>query len=204
MGLKFHYRLFLVLFILNCVVIFAFNKFLNFAESQSCISLNDFLHPSFEAINLSSVIFSITYLPVIIFLITSIKKPDRLNFFAIAYILITATRIITIYIFPLCEPIGAIPLEDKLLNSIFYSNGYCGIDLFYSGHTATIFMLALILPNPFKSILIFLSLTLGTMLILQKVHYSIDIIAAFPITILCFYLTRKIYFLISKETYIAK
>ena len=111
---------------------------------------------------------------------------------------------ITIYFFPFCEPVGAIRLEDEVLNSLFYSNGYCAIDLFYSGHTATILMLALLLPKPVKTILVVLSFVIGTLLILQKVHYTIDVIAAFPITILCYYLTKKIYFLISKETYIAK
>lgn len=204
MGTKFHYKLFLILFLCTILVLFAFNHFLVFIESQPCIAYTDLLHPSFNAINLSYIIFPLTYLPVLVFLISSVKNPHRLNFFALAYIIIIITRILTIYCFPLCEPSGAIRLEDGFLNSIFYANGYCALDLFYSGHTATLFMLALMIPKPYKPLPLFLSLVLGTLLILQKVHYTIDVIAAFPITWLCYLATRKIYCLISKENYVAK
>jgi hypothetical protein len=200
-GTKFHYRLFLLLFLILLFGLFAFNQFLVFVEKQPCINFTDFLHPRFNAINLSYLIFPLTYLPVVIFLVSSAKKPHRLNFFAIGYILIILTRIISIYFFPLCEPGGSIHLEDGVLNSVFYANGYCALDLFYSGHTATLFLLALMIPKPLKGVLISLSIILGTLLILQKVHYTIDVIAAFPITLICYLVTQKVYRLISGEIY---
>jgi PAP2 superfamily C-terminal len=203
-GLRSHYRLFILLFLITLLTLLAFNQFLLFIESQTCVQYTDLLHPYYNALNLSYLIFPLTYLPVMVFLISSVKKPHRLNFFAIAYILIIATRILTIYFFPLCEPNNAIRLEDGVLNSIFYANGYCGIDLFYSGHTATLFMLALMFPKPLKTILFLSSILLGTLLILQKVHYTIDVIAAFPITLLCYFATRKLYAIIVKEEYVPK
>ena len=199
MGTKFHYKLFALLLALNILTLFLFNQFLAHQQSCECIPIVDSLQQSLSPRNFSIILSPLTYLPVILFLIFSLKKPQRLNFFAVAYILIICTRMFTIYFYPFCEPTGAIRLEDGILNTIFYPNGYCALDLFYSGHTATIFMLGLISPKPYRTILIVLSLVVGTLLVIQRVHYSIDVIVAFPMTLFCFEATKRIYKLICKD-----
>jgi membrane-associated phospholipid phosphatase len=51
-------------------------------------------------------------------------------------------------------------------------------DLFFSGHTALVFAIYLLSGKKWPFLL--LSIVIGTLLVMQRVHYSIDVIAAFP------------------------
>jgi len=59
-----------------------------------------------------------------------------------------------------------------------------GADFFFSGHTAFPFLISLILWHKiiFRWIFIFLSLFFATSVLLGRLHYSIDVFAAFFIT----------------------
>ncbi len=67
-------------------------------------------------------------------------------------------------------------LEDPFLNNLVYP-GNIDADLFFSGHTALIFILFFLSRN---KVFIILGTLLGLMLIAQRVHYSIDVLAAIP------------------------
>jgi hypothetical protein len=204
LGSKRHTLLFFVFFTALVLLLLAFNLFLQRTITCKCITHSDPLHSFFTARDFSSFIFLLTYLPLAIFIVLNIKNIRTLNLFTLGYCLIVFTRIICIYFLPLCEPAGAIPLNDYLLNNLFYPNGYCPLDLFYSGHTATLFLLALIAKKTWKYFLFVLTCMLGTLVIWQKVHYTIDVLAAIPITWICFVLAKQIYFLTSREKYIAR
>ncbi|HLP10374.1 MAG TPA: phosphatase PAP2 family protein [Flavobacteriales bacterium] len=162
------------------------------------------MHPYFKARDFSAFIFPLTYIPVVIFILFNLKRTERLNFFMMGYCLLVLTRMAGIYFLPLCEPEGAIALHDYLLNNLFYPGGYCAVDLFYSGHTATLFLLALVTPKPWKYSLLALTAVLGLLVIWQKVHYTIDVMAAIPITFICYLLAKKLYYFTSKEKYTAR
>lgn len=99
-------------------------------------------------------------------------------------IAITLSRIITIYLVPLDPPPGLIVLKDPL-TSITYGGLYLFIskDLFFSGHTANLFMFYLRLQKKRdKQFALFATIAVGSLLLVQHVHYTVDVIVAFIFT----------------------
>ncbi|KDO34408.1 hypothetical protein SPRG_01544 [Saprolegnia parasitica CBS 223.65] len=87
-------------------------------------------------------------------------------------------RMVALYLVPLEAPVGTVPLIDPIA-------GGDGIvlmrDLFFSGHTATTFMIFLVVRRQnvlWKSFFFVLALTTAILVMLQKTHYAIDVYAA--------------------------
>jgi membrane-associated phospholipid phosphatase len=86
---------------------------------------------------------------------------------------------VTVYVFTLEAPKGIIPLEDPFLAKVVYGNNTFVKDLFFSGHTCTLFMLFLIERKPWaKWVLGTATALIALLLVWQRVHYTIDVIGA--------------------------
>ncbi len=82
------------------------------------------------------------------------------------------------YVTPLDVPAGLVPLHDPLA-SLFGVGPDIRRDLFFSGHTATVFLFYLCaVDRRIRAILLGASVAVGACLLLQHVHYTIDVIAA--------------------------
>jgi membrane-associated phospholipid phosphatase len=106
-------------------------------------------------------------------------KPFKLMLALQTYGLMVIFRTIAMYLTPLNPPNGIILLDDPFVQ--FFGQGeILTKDLFFSGHTATLFLLFLLTENK-KLRMIFLASTfvVGACVLFQKVHYSIDVFAAF-------------------------
>lgn len=102
------------------------------------------------------------------------------------YIVMTLFRTISIYMFPMVPPEGLIYLNDPFLNNMLY-RGYVTKDLFFSGHTATIFLIAFLAQHRLMKVLYYVALVaLVVLILLQHMHYTIDIVAA-PLFVLLSY-----------------
>jgi membrane-associated phospholipid phosphatase len=89
------------------------------------------------------------------------------------------TRCFVMYLVPLEPPISIIPLRDPFVEGVFYDNRVLVKDLFFSGHTSNMVLLTLLMDIKWlKIILAFASAAVGYLLMVQHVHYAIDIIAA--------------------------
>jgi hypothetical protein len=139
-------------------------------------------------------IFLIIWLMSAWILIRCIQSPDIFILFLTCFILLTLSRIATITLIPLEPPAGLIPLKDPL-TSFFYGGTAIFItkDLFYSGHTSTQFLIFLCLTRKTeKRVALLTSILIGIMVLVQHVHYTIDVLAAFPFTYLIYLLGKKI------------
>jgi Ca2+/Na+ antiporter len=79
---------------------------------------------------------------------------------------------------PLEVPKGTIPLVDPIANP---KDGVLMRDLFFSGHTATTFVAFLVCRRQhmrWKLLLGFIAFVTAIMVLIQKTHYSIDVLSA--------------------------
>ena len=82
------------------------------------------------------------------------------------------------YLIPLDPPENIISLNDPFVQ-YFSSSEILTKDLFFSGHTSTIFMLYLVSTKKIlKRIFLFCTVLVALFVLLQHVHYSVDVFAA--------------------------
>ncbi len=95
-----------------------------------------------------------------------------------AYAFLFISRVISIGLTPLNPPPGLIELRDPLSN-YFYGATFITKDLFFSGHTASICLMAFCLVRPLDRWLVFAgTAVVGIGVLVQRVHYTADVIAA--------------------------
>jgi hypothetical protein len=112
--------------------------------------------------------------------------------FVWSYTFLCLSRIITIGFVPLNPPNNLITLADPITN-MFYGGKFLTKDLFYSGHTATVFLMYLVVDSKIlKYFLLISSILIGLMVLVQHVHYTIDVAFAPIFTIIVFKLGKKI------------
>lgn len=104
-----------------------------------------------------------------------------------AYSLMLLIRSVTLYSFPLEPPVGIIPLADPLVQWKSEVGVIHTKDLFFSGHTATVFLCFLTTVRPLLRIWFLIATVLvGSFVLLQHVHYTIDVVAAPFASYMCY------------------
>ncbi len=177
------------------IVLFFLANYLPFNETRTGSTINDPLLESFNPIDLTWVSFVLIYGALIVGLSTMAKYPDRILIAFQSYTLIAALRLITIHFLPLNAPPNIIPMEDPFV--AFFGGGKTLLrDLFFSGHTSTMFLLALTAKHKIvKWSFVVCTILVGGAVLAQHVHYTIDVIAA-PFFA---YTGYRISYLINKE-----
>jgi membrane-associated phospholipid phosphatase len=87
-------------------------------------------------------------------------------------------RIAAMYLMPLEPPPGIIELRDPFVE--FFGGGRTLTrDLFFSGHTSTMFLLFLVMPGRrLRIAYACFTVIVGLCVVLQHVHYTVDVFAA--------------------------
>jgi hypothetical protein len=169
---------FAITIIFLAVILFLIAKFLAYNESRPGFSFNDPFLSSFKALDLTWLTFGLIYLGLITALVSLAFHPSRMLIALQAYTLIMALRLITIYFLPLNAPLYIIPMEDPFVE--FFGGGTTLLrDLFFSGHASTMFLLFLTAKSKkLKIIFLICTILVAFCVLLQHVHYTIDVIAA--------------------------
>lgn len=166
--------------------------FFNYVEVRNGFQLNDVLLNILPAHDFSIPVFAIIWFLFLLTIIRSIRSPQFFLVFIIGYLLLNVSRFITITLVPLNPPAGIIELKDPLTN-LFYGNHFVSKDLFYSGHTATLLLMSFCFSNKWDKVFgVVASVTVAVLLLIQHVHYSIDIIAAPVFAVIIYWLAKKI------------
>ncbi|MGI4743287.1 MAG: phosphatase PAP2-related protein [Janthinobacterium lividum] len=97
-----------------------------------------------------------------------------------AYAFSLVLRMAAIWLVPLSPPLAILPLPDPFLAKIFHTVASEAItrDLFFSGHTATVAVLALAVRGWLRTLLLLSMLAVGVLVLVQRVHYTYDVVAA--------------------------
>ncbi len=175
-----------VTLILLAVILTSLANFLNFVEARQGVVLPDPILALFNPINLTWLIFALIYISLFVAIATLIKNPRQLMFAIQLYTLMVAVRIFSMYVLPLNPPVNMIMLKDPLVE--FFGTGQTLTkDLFFSGHTATLFILFLISEKKvYKTIFLISTIVVAIAVLLQHVHYTIDVLAAVFFTYACY------------------
>jgi len=171
-------------FILSVLGIVAFAMMLPYFFNEILlpkpgVQLNDpvlnFTQPRDWSIEIFILLYSITVLSVII----NIKKPDIILLMFQMYVVVNFLRMATLFLFTLEAPAGIIPLSDPFLAEFAYGKEVFVKDLFFSGHISTLCILFLIEQRKVMRRAILIAIVLVSLfLISQRVHYTLDILAA--------------------------
>lgn len=187
------FRIELVVTILLLIIILhLLSRFLVFVEGREGVVLSDPLLPLFTAVDLTWFSFSLIYFSIFTAIIVLIPVPHQIMFAVQSYIVMVVIRIIIMYLTPLDPPPGMIPLNDPVVE-ILGTGQLLTRDLFFSGHTATLFLFYLLSEKKtFRYFFLFCSILVGFSVILQKVHYTIDVLASPFFAYIAFRITSKL------------
>ncbi len=147
-------------------------------ESRKGFAFDDPLLSIFKPIDLTWLIFFVLYFSVFFVLIHLIFKPEKLLLGFFSYTLLLGLRILSMYLLPLDPPKNIIPLTDPIIEN-FGTDITLTRDLFFSGHTSLMVLLFLLSEGKLAKIILFIGiLIVGLGVMLQNVHYSVDVLVA--------------------------
>jgi membrane-associated phospholipid phosphatase len=185
-------RKFIAGWILYIAILFYYPHFFADIQKKQGVLVNDFVLAFLPSINMSATIFTFIYVTVIAAIFRAAQSPYLFLLYLWATLLLSLSRIITISFVPLEPPIGLVSLVDPVLVP-FYGPNNITKDLFYSGHTASVFLTYLIFQKKREKILALIStLVVSVSLLLQHIHYTIDVISAPLFVYIVYFLAKKV------------
>jgi hypothetical protein len=168
--------------ILMTIISFMLPPFFNLIQKRDGPVLHDAVLAAIPAHNVSWAIFTVIWGIGFYALWRGIEKPTIYITYLWTFIFITILRVLAISFVPLDPPADLIVLTDPL-TAVFYGRSTITKDLFFSGHTSILFLAFLCLERKWDKILALIGTCIvACLLLVQHVHYTIDIIAA-PIII---------------------
>jgi hypothetical protein len=166
--------------------------FFQHIEQKSGAVIPDIVLDFLSATDVSIPIFTCVWSMTILIIVRSVQSPKLFVTVLFGFVFMELSRMITITLFPLNPPADLIPLVDPLANS-FYGKNFITKDLFYSGHTATMFLFFLCFRRKTDKLLsLSCSIAVGVLVLVQHVHYTIDVIAAPFFTFICYLIGKRI------------
>jgi hypothetical protein len=97
------------------------------------------------------------------------------------YFVLLLLRMATIWLVPLVPPLDIVAMPDPFLALVFHTDASEAItkDLFFSGHTSTVALLALAVRGRWwRGALAVVACAIGLLVLVQRVHYTYDVLAA--------------------------
>jgi hypothetical protein len=173
-------------------VLAALPFFFQHIEKRNGFVLNDFILNLLRPADISVFLFIILWSEAVLFAVRCLKSPSLFLTFIYSFFILSISRLITISLVPLNPPHGLIPLIDPISNQ-FYGKTFITKDLFYSGHTSSAYLMFLCFRRKIDRFVgIFCSIAVGFLVLVQHVHYTIDVLAAPVFTSLCYWIGKKI------------
>jgi hypothetical protein len=176
---SFRYRLLLTLALLFGLVA-NLPRFFAWVQARPGTLLPDPLLTLLPVHDVSWFTFIIIYLSVGFTLLYVLPRPYLLLRLLAAYWLMQVARVGLLTLLPLEPPPGLLPLRDPIIDTFIYvAAGPITKDLFFSGHTATVMLLALgVGPGVRRRWLLAATTAVGLLVLIQHVHYTYDVLAA--------------------------
>ena len=181
---------------LVAIILLLLPTFFAFIEKREGMVLQDFVLDAIPATDVSIPTFIIIWSVVLLVFYRIYQNPSIFLVVAYGFILMCIARVLTISLLPLNPPPGLITLKDPIANIAYGGKGiFITKDLFYSGHTGNMFLFFLCLQAKWdKIIALAASFMVGILVLIQHIHYSIDVISAFIFTYFLYLGAKKVAF----------
>jgi len=168
----------LVTLLILIPVLVVFARFLDTIELRDGVAIPDPVLALFPAVNLTWITFLVIYAGLVLAILILIQYPQHLLLAMQTYAMTAILRMAAMYITPLDAPPGMIALRDPFVE--FFGGGrMLTRDLFFSGHTSTMFILCLSMPTRrAKIVYVIGTAAVAVCVVVQHVHYTIDVFAA--------------------------
>jgi hypothetical protein len=186
----------IIALILVAIILILLPTFFAFIEKREGMVLQDFVLERLPASDVSIPTFIIIWSVVLLVFYRIYQNPSIFLVVAYGFILMCLARVLTISLLPLNPPPGLITLKDPIANIAYGGKGiFITKDLFYSGHTGNMFLFFLCLQAKWdKIIALAASFMVGILVLIQHIHYSIDVISAFIFTYFLYLGAKKVAF----------
>ena len=182
--------LFVSLLFLGCCVL-VFIPFMGYHEHRAeslDIVFQDPMFTVLPALDLSLLIFITLYGSIILYCVLNYKENNFIAIVVVCYGFLVLLRMISMSSIPLNHPDSIIYLNDPFLNNLIYP-GRIYNDLFFSGHAALFVILYFV--SKVRWPFLILGICMSFFVMIQRVHYSIDVLGAIPFGILATILAKK-------------
>ncbi|MFP5080731.1 phosphatase PAP2-related protein [Pedobacter sp. JCM 36344] len=194
--LAWSYPTFRTKFILGTVILIGILLFIptffTNIEDREGIVLHDWLLKYIPSIDVSLLIFLVLYATVIMFLVRMSMNTEICLKTLWSFIFLCLFRMVTIKMVALNPPHGLIELVDPC-SIVFYRSNVITKDLFFSGHTAILILGGICMSRPKDKIIAFsAAFIIGILLLLQHVHYTVDVLAAPFFSMICCFLGKSV------------
>lgn len=169
---------------------FAFNQFILQHEEWvrgAGWKFHDPVMTLFPTRDVSVPIFSITYGAVLLYIALEFRRPHFASKAILSYGLLVWLRLISLSLVPLKAPDDVVLLHDPFLNNLIYPGDIVS-DLFFSGHIGLLSIFYFLSRRWIFSVL---AGVLAILLMIQRIHYSIDIVVAVPVAFGIVWLVEK-------------
>ncbi|MBF9239225.1 hypothetical protein I2I05_17610 [Hymenobacter sp. BT683] len=154
--------------------------FYHFVQSRPGQQLADPLLALLPVHDVSAATFALIYGGIAAALVFLLPRPPLLLRALWGYFLLQLLRMLTLWLVPLDPPAALITLRDPVIDRLFEVTTQPIVrDLFFSGHTATMALLALaVRGRNWGRVLTLMTMAVGTLVLVQRVHYSYDVLVA--------------------------
>ena len=154
--------------------------YFRFIQARPGPQLTDPLLALLPAHDVSALTFAVIYGSIAAALVFLLPRPQLLLRALWGYSILQVLRMLTLWLLPLNPPAGLIMLHDPVVDHLFQVTAQPVVrDLFFSGHTATAAMLALaVRGRRWRMALTLMTVAVGVLVLVQRVHYSYDALAA--------------------------
>lgn len=176
---------------ITTVIMVGLLYFLRANEARVGVVLPDPLLAALPARDLSVPIFILEYGSLLWVLLQLRRHPLRLPAAVLAYGLVMLMRLVTVWVTPLDPPQDFIMLVDPIV-SLAGGGTELTRDLFFSGHTAAMFIFAFSSPHPrARWVLGGAGIVVATMLLVQRAHYTVDVLVAPAMSLSAWTIARR-------------
>ena len=160
-------------------VVVSLPAFFRMLGAKPGIRMYDPLLAALPSADLSVPLFLFLYAVVLLVVAGLLRHPLRFLRAAQAYVLLLIMRMITMTLFTFDAPPGIVELHDPISTLFYPGQRPFQKDLFFSGHTATIFLFYLAAPwRVGRPLLLVATVLVGLAVLVQHVHWTVDVLAA--------------------------